>query len=87
MSYAIEIKRSAIKDIQKLPKAIAKIILQSIQSLKEDPFTGNATKLKSKEKLYRLRVGNYRIVYTVEKQIDVVTVVKIGHRKDIYKKL
>lgn len=82
-SYKIKLKKSASKEIEKLPKIVLKRVIEKIQSLGIEPRPSGCKKLSSDEK-YRIRVGNYRILYTIEDDKLVIYVVKIGHRKDIY---
>ena len=83
--YKIQIKPSAVKELNKLPKKNLMKVVLKIQALSEDPRPSGCEKLSGDEK-YRIRYGNYRIVYAIQDEILVVYVVKIGHRKDTYKK-
>ena len=82
-NYKIEIKKSATKEIAKLPKNILKRILNKIQSLSSNPRPNGCKKLTADEK-YRVRVGNHRILYSIEDEKLVIYVVKVGHRKKVY---
>ena len=82
-NYKIEIKKSAAKEIAKLPRNILKRILTKIESLSSDPRPNGCKKLTADEK-YRVRVGNYRILYSIEDEILVIYVVKVSHRKKVY---
>lgn len=82
-SYKIEIKKSAAKEIEKLPKHEIKKIVEKIQSLSDDPRPQQSKKLSADER-YRVRVGNYRILYEIQDDVLIVYVVKVGHRKDVY---
>lgn len=84
--YKVTIKKSAAKGIKKLSKTIATRILRSIKSLEEDPRPKGVKKLQGEDELWRIRVGDYRVVYTIEDTIKVVDVVQVSHRKDIYRK-
>ncbi len=84
VKYRIEIKKSAAKEISKLPKKDLKRILKGIESLTNNPRPFGAVKLSRDDK-YRLRVGKYRILYQIFDEKLVITVVKVGHRKDVYK--
>lgn len=84
-SYNVFVKPSVYKDIDKIPKKDRKIIIEKIWGLSEDPRPNGAIKLTGDEK-YRFRQGNYRILYEIYDGELIVTVVKVGHRKDIYKK-
>ncbi len=81
--YKIELKASAAKEIKKLPNKDIKKILERIEDLSEDPRSSHCIKLSGEEK-YRTRVGNYRILYTIEDEVLIVYIVKIAHRKDVY---
>lgn len=83
--YKIEIKKSALKELKKLPKEPLKRILKKIQSLETNPRPKDAVKLSNQER-YRIRVDTYRILYSIEDAILIVTVVKVAHRRDVYKK-
>ena len=83
VNYKIEIKKSATKEIARLPKNILKRVLTKIQSLSNEPRSSGCKKLTADEK-YRVRVGDYRILYSIEDEKLVVYVVKVGHRKKIY---
>ena len=82
--YRIEIKKSAVKEIKKLPPQDIKKVLAKIESLSEDPRSADSIKLSGEEK-YRVRCGDYRILYTIEHDVLIVYVVKVGHRKDVYR--
>ena len=84
-NYKIQIKPSAVKEIKRLPAKDIKRIIDKIQSLAIEPRPQGCEKLSGQEK-YRVRQGNYRIVYSIENTELVVYVVKIGHRRDVYKK-
>lgn len=82
--YRIEIKKSAVKELYSLPKKDLIKIIKKIKSLSEDPRPIGSIKLTGKEQ-YRVRQGNYRILYAIEDEQLVIYIVKIGHRKEIYK--
>ena len=84
-NYSIEIKKSAAKEIEKLPKTMMLRVLEKIKGLSSEPRPLGCKKLSGDEK-YRIRVGNYRILYSIENEMLVVYVVKVGHRREIYKK-
>lgn len=83
--YKIKIKSTAKKELSKLPKNDLKKVIRKIRSLSLNPRPSGCEKLSGEEK-YRIRQGNYRIVYSIEDDRLIVVVVKIGHRKDVYKK-
>ncbi len=83
-SYKIVFKKSVAKDLRQIPKKDIQRILKRIDSLKEDPRSVGVEKLSGDEK-YRIRQGNYRILYMIEDEIITVTIVKVGHRRDVYR--
>jgi mRNA interferase RelE/StbE len=82
-NYKIVFKRSVAKDLRPIPNQDVKRILKRIDELAHDPRPPGSEKLTGAEK-YRVRQGNYRILYTIEDQIITVTIVKVGHRRDVY---
>ena len=84
--YTITINPSALKELSKLPKVTIKKAEKAIDSLANNPRPIGVKKLKdTKEDLYRVRVGDYRIIYSIEDEIKIIDILRIGHRKDIYK--
>lgn len=83
-SYDLVFKRSVAKDLRALPKADVKRILQRIRLLADDPRPPGCEKLSGLER-YRVRQGIYRIVYEIDDHVLTVLVVKIGHRRDVYR--
>ena len=87
VSYALRIKPSAAKELEAIDAApIRRKIVEVIQSLASEPRPAQCTKLAGREAAYRLRVGDYRIVYTVNDREIVVEIIKIGHRRDVYRR-
>jgi mRNA interferase RelE/StbE len=84
MKYTVLIERYAQKQIMKLDKKIIPVIKASIVDLADNPRPYGYKKLKG-EDAYRIRVGNYRVIYEIEDDKIIVTVVSVGHRKNIYK--
>ena len=84
VKYKILIKRSVEKDLLKIPKKDVKKILEIIEALAENPYPSNVKKLSYQEK-YRIRYRQYRILYQIEKEILTIYIIKIAHRKDVYK--
>jgi len=82
--YSLFFKESVQKDLHDLPKKELKRILSRIKSLAVDPRPQGCEKLTGPNR-YRLRRGRYRIVYSVQDEECTVTVVKVGHRRDIYR--
>ncbi len=85
-NYNIYFRKSAAKEINKRSKATLQKIIRKIESLAEQPRPAAAEKLTSQE-LYRIRQSDYRIVYSIQDNELTIWVIKIGHRKDIHKRL
>ena len=83
-AYKVFFKKSVQKDFDPIPKKDLKKILNRIAGLAENPRPAGCEKLTGKER-YRLRQGRYRIVYSIQDDELIVWVVKVGHRKDIYR--
>lgn len=83
-SYRIVIKRSAAKEIERVPKSHRQRIVSKIQELARQPRPLGVKKLSGEEK-YRIRQGEYRILYKIDDSIITITVVKVGNTKDVYR--
>lgn len=83
-SYKLVIKKSVAKDLRKISNQDVKRIISRIRSLVDDPRPPGAEKMSGEEK-YRLRQGNYRILYTVSDAEICVVVVKVRHRREVYR--
>ena len=83
-SYRSEIKRSAVNELEAVPAKDRRRITTKIQALAGNPRPAGCEKLSGHDK-YRIRQGNYRILYTIEDDVLVVTVIKIGDRRDVYR--
>lgn len=84
MKYQVVLKEKARKELSSLPIKLQRRIGGVLTLLALDPYPRNAKKLIGREG-YRIRTGDYRIIYCVERNVLLVIVIKIGHRKDIYK--
>ena len=82
--YKVIFSKSVEKDFRKIPKLEVSKILNEIAYLAKNPRSSKTKKLKG-EKLYRLRVGNYRVIYDIQDNLMLIFVVKLGHRSDIYR--
>jgi len=82
--YELRFKPSVAKDMRDIPKTDLLRILNRIESLRDDPRPVGCEKLSAQER-YRLRQGNYRILYEILDLEVVVEVVKIGHRREVYR--
>jgi mRNA interferase RelE/StbE len=82
--YRIELKKSVPKDFELIPKKDLQRIILAIESLADNPRPPQSKKLSGLEQ-YRLRQGNYRILYSIKDDLLIVFVVAVGHRKEIYR--
>jgi mRNA interferase RelE/StbE len=85
--YTVSLKKRAEKQLAALPKDIASLILDRLETLANNPRPAGVKKLAGHQNIYRLRVGDYRIVYHIEDKHCIVVVIKVGHRQDIYRDL
>ena len=83
--YSVVVSQSAEKVLKKLPKKDLLKLLATIESLAVNPYPDGCRKLSGEEETYRVRQGNYRVIYEVEGKRLLVLVLKVGHRKDIYR--
>ena len=86
-SYNINFKPSVEKDLRPLSKALVSRVMERIEGLKTDPFPRQAIKLSGTERLCRLRVGDYRIVYEVDTQAKQIMIHYVRHRREVYRAL
>lgn len=82
--YTVFITKTVQKQLNRLPNDLADKLEQKMLLLEEDPRPYDSKKLKGRD-AYRLRLGNYRFIYEVRDKVLVVLVLKVGHRKDVYK--
>jgi len=82
--YRIEISPRAAREIRALPRQLQVRISARLTALANDPRPPGTKLLSGEEGLYRIRVGDYRVVYAVEDDVLLVLVVKVGHRRDVY---
>jgi len=84
MKWKVKIHRKAYQELERIHPKYKNQILKKIHALAENPYVGE--KLHGEWQGFRkIRVGDYRIVYTVEEEVKILFIVKIGHRKDVYK--
>jgi mRNA interferase RelE/StbE len=82
----ILIERKAEKSIKKLPKRIAGKVIEKIQELKSEPRPLGSRKIVGSEGDYRIRIGDYRVVYELDEENEQLIIMAVGHRRDVYKK-
>jgi mRNA interferase RelE/StbE len=85
--YTVVLTQTAEKELQSLPVRMIEKIVRVLKSFEENPRPPGCKKLKGYKNLWRVRVGDYRIIYAIEDIILLVDVREVGHRKDIYDQL
>lgn len=85
--YSLVFKPSVENDLRRIPSSTASRIMERIEGLTKNPFPPSIVKLTGAEKLYRLRVGDYRIIYEVDAKAQLVIVHYVRHRRDVYRRL
>ena len=85
-SFSIQWRSSTKKDLRKLPPREVQRIVAEVESLGEEPFPHGSEKLAGAEDAYRIRLGNYRVVYQVFTDSRIVTIQRVRHRKDVYRR-
>ncbi len=84
MAYRIEVTPRALKYLKALPTRERQRMADQIDALGNNPRPQNCKKLKGREDFYRIRVGDYRVVYRIEDDVLLILIVRIGDRKEIY---
>ena len=84
-NYAVVFTRSARKELERLDQSLINRILRKIESLSEDPRPNDFRKLRGKENLWRLRVGDYRVIYSIDDTESIVDIFMIRHRREAYR--
>lgn len=85
MAYEVVLKPSVAKAMDALPPAIFRRVMAALARLEQDPRPTGVVKLKGDENLWRIRVGAYRVVYEVHDDQLLVLVLRVAHRKDVYR--
>jgi mRNA interferase RelE/StbE len=85
MAYAVEFSPGAAREFNKLAREIQRRLRPRIDALADYPRPSGAKKLKASEDLWRIRAGDYRIIYEIRDRILVVLVVRVAHRREVYR--
>jgi len=85
MAYHIDVSPSARRQLKRLHGTIRKRIAQAIDDLADDPRPPGCVKLEGADDLYRVRVGDYRVVYQISDDRLIVLIVRVAHRRDVYR--
>ena len=84
--YSILWKKSASKELRELKFNLIESILKKVEDLKKNPYPPGSKKLTGSEKTYRIRVRDYRIIYEVESDKLIIQIIRVRHRRDVYKR-
>jgi mRNA interferase RelE/StbE len=84
VNYTVTISRSATREFERLPKGIARRVASKMKELEQEPRPPGSVKLADTKDTWRVRVGDYRVVYSVDDKQRIVDVSRIRHRRDVY---
>jgi len=87
MSYRVEFRPAALRGMRRIPQPFKTRLMTAIAALAETPRPPGCVRLQGPEGFHRVRVGDYRIVYLVEDRVLLICVVRVAHRKDVYRGL
>jgi mRNA interferase RelE/StbE len=85
MAYALQFKPAAFRQLTKLSSDVQKRVAMKIERLRDDPFPAGCKKMAALPDTWRIRTGDYRVVYQVHRGVLLVLVLTVGHRKDVYR--
>lgn len=85
MKYQVDFTKQSRKQFDSLPSPVKKRILKLLLALEENPQSSSAKKLSGQEGIWRVRVGDYRVIYEIQGERLVVLVLRVGHRREVYR--
>jgi mRNA interferase RelE/StbE len=86
VTYRIEFRPAALRDLKSLPRDILDRVSRKISALAENPRPSGAEKLSgSEEDCYRIRVGDYRILYAIQDKVSLIIIIRVRHRREVYR--
>jgi len=85
MAYSVQFKPAALRQLERLPREIQRRVAVRIEMLREDPTPAGCKRLAGMPDAWRIRIGDYRLVYQVQRHVLLVLVLKIGHRREAYR--
>ena len=85
MAYTVKLKPAALRDLQALPPDVQHRIRPKIDALADNPRPRGCEKLEGEDDLYRIRAGEYRVLYQIQGRVLLVLVIRIGHRREVYR--
>ena len=83
--YKLKLKQTAERDLRRLPTAVLQRINEQILTLRHDPRPSGVKKLQGHQTGWRIRVGDYRMVYQIDDAAQTVTIIRVRHRRDVYR--
>ena len=84
-SYKIEWKQSARRELRNLDRAVIPRIVAAVEALADDPYPRGSKKLVGSEHTYRIRIGDYRVIYSLYTARVIIEIIRVGHRKTVYR--
>jgi mRNA interferase RelE/StbE len=84
--YTVQLAPAAKRQLRKLDRSIQERVIRRLDKLKKDPRPPGVEKMEGDESTYRIRMGEYRIVYEIQNKVLVVLVLKVGHRREVYRR-
>ena len=85
--YKLVFKPSVEKDLRDLPKTVVERVLKKIEGLPTEPLPSGCARLESAERLLRIRIGDYRVVYEVDGKARLITIHYVRHRREVYRNI
>lgn len=85
-SFEIQWKASAKKELKKIDKVEIPKILKEIEKLSSEPYPTNHKKILGTEHIFRIKIGNYRVIYSIENEQLIIEIIRVRHRKEAYRK-
>ncbi|MGA9507629.1 MAG: type II toxin-antitoxin system RelE/ParE family toxin [Candidatus Sulfotelmatobacter sp.] len=85
MAYTIQFKPPALRQLEKLPREAQRRLAAKIEALREEPFPPGCKKMAAVPDTWRIRTGDYRVVYQVHRGVLLVLVLAVGHRREVYR--
>lgn len=84
-SFDLQWRKSTSKDLRRIPRQAVSRIIAEVEKLAEEPLPRGSEKLSGSERTYRIRVGDYRVVYELLRNAKIVEIQRVRHRKDVYR--
>ena len=84
-SFDLQWRKSTSKDLRRIPRDAVSRIIAEVEKLAEEPLPRGSEKLSGSERTYRIRVGDYRVVYELLRKAKIVEIQRVRHRKDVYR--